>query len=54
MLHCKAQLSEVDEFIPIIVLPLLYFGFVHEWLFDPLVDQPLTLRRTALVQQTGQ
>lgn len=35
-------------------VPFLYFGFVHKWLFDPLVDQPLTLRSAALVQQTGQ
>lgn len=48
------ELSISEIFDLSIVLPLLYFGFVHEWLFDPLVDQPLTLRCTALVQQTGQ
>lgn len=35
-------------------LPFLYFGFVHERLLDPLVDQPLALRGATLVQQAGQ
>lgn len=34
--------------------PLLNPGSVQQRLFDPLLDQPLALRRAALVQKSGQ